>query len=206
MGTRLAAKLNVTDVGDPLAALAAGGVAETDTKTIAWLGHIMGMARGLSYRSNNFGDEPSIALIGVFESVPYDPANDVVRAPSLFMPRAIQAILTGAMLDGVTSDLVPSRITRGTKVDIPVGKEMKILFEVGCRRNAATGGAGYEFVVNQVGEVEKIDTLEKLRVELTTAPARLLAAAAPKQIAAPATADKTDKPAGKGKGKGKTTK
>jgi len=165
MGTRLASKLNVSDVAPVLPALAKAGIADTDTKTIVWLGNIIGKANGLSYRSNNFGDEPSVALTGIFESVPADAENDVVRAPSLFMPRAIQAMLVAAMTDGQPAPV--TTIKRGTKLDVP-GKEVKIMFQVGARRNAATGGAGYEFVVNQVGEIEQIDVIEALRAELLT--------------------------------------
>jgi len=185
MGTRLASKLNVGDVSNPLAALARQNVAETDTKTIVWLGNIIGKANGLSYRSNNFGDEPSVALTGIFEPVPAFEGDDIVRAPSLFMPRAIQAMLVEAMRG---SDPAPVQsVKKGTKLDVP-GKEIKILFQVGCRRNSATGGAGYEFVTNQVGEIEKIDVLESLRAELATGKAS-------PQLAAPAATPQIEKPA-----------
>lgn len=186
---RLLSKMNVTDVANPLDKFRQYGIAETDTKTIVLLGNIVGMASGLSYRKNNFGDVPSVALTGIFEAIPLNGDGEIdgegAQAPSLFMPQAIQAMLVEAMLDGAPHP-VTSMPKAGSKTDVSA-KQMKIMFQVGARRNAAVGGAGYEFVVSQIGSVAKVDVLEALKLEVASGkPAQL---AAPReraqQLAAP---------------------
>lgn len=172
---RILSKMNPGDITSPVDALKEASVADTDTKTEVMLGSIIGMATGLSYRKNNFGDGPSVALTGMFEAIPSDPKKDGARSPSLFMPQSVQAMLVQAMLDGTDEAPVTKMPKQGERIDVQTGKTLKILFQVAVRRNAAVGGAGYEFVVSHAGETEKIDILEQLRVELQGGKAMQLA-------------------------------
>lgn len=163
---RILSKMNPGDIANPIDALKNAKVADTDTKTVVQLGSIIGMANGLSYRKNNFGDAPSVALVGMFEAIPADPELEGARSPSLFMSQAVQAMLVQAMLNDSDEAPVTKMPKQGERIDVQTGKTLKILFEVAVRRNAATGGAGYEFVISHAGEVEKVDVLDQLRIEL----------------------------------------
>jgi hypothetical protein len=192
MTLRIAATLNAKDAGDLTKALA--GISVTDTKTIAMLGTIIGMSDGLSYRANPYGDEPAIALTGVFEAMPFDPEGVTVQSASLFLPKSVQDILVKAAADG-NEHAVTKAPKRGQKVDVPA-KQLKVMCEVGIRRTTSKDGdsSGYEYIVNLIGEQQKIDVLESLRAEIaggatTAIPAR----AADAQIAKPAAKAATPK-------------
>lgn len=182
MGMRIANKLIGADVfkdSKPDTALNDAGIADTDTKTILWGGNVIGWASGLTYRSNNFGDGPAIGITGAFETLPMDPETgklradvDVVRSNVLFMPKGIQDLMVANMLEG-GEHAVTQAPKKGQRIDVPA-KQLKILLQVGVRRNTATGGAGYEFVINYAGEAQKIDMLEALKEELRTGKAQTL--------------------------------
>lgn len=162
--TKMVATMGASDVGDIAKALS--NIADNDTKTVAHLGVIVGMATGVSYRSNKFGDGPSIALIGTFEGTPYDPDSSVVISQSLFMPAAVQAALVSSIM-GDKKHAVTKAPKIGQKVDLALdGVQMPVQCEIGVLRNADKSGAGYRFEVNLVGERQKIDVLEKLRADI----------------------------------------
>lgn len=157
--------MNPGDICDIQALFKEHKIADTDTKTLIPMGAIIGVANGLSYRKNNFGDAPSVALVGTFEAIPADPKADGARSPALFMPQSVQAMLVAALIgDGEAP--ITKMPKQGERIDINTGKSLKIMFEVSVRRNAAVGGAGYEFICSYAGEPEKIDVLENLRLEL----------------------------------------
>lgn len=160
--TRIAATLGPKDAGDIAGALAS--LPANDTKSVAYLGAIYGKATGLSYRSNKYGDEASVALVGAFEAQPFDPNAAVVRAPSLFLNRAVQDMLVKAMM-GDTPHSVTTAPKLGKKIDVDLGMAMPVRCEVGITR-ADGEGAGYRFVINMIGDQEKIDTLDEMRSEL----------------------------------------
>lgn len=160
--TRISATLGPKDAGDISAALLT--LDPKDTKTVAYLGAIYGKATGLSYRSNKYSEEPSIALVGAFEAQPFDANAAVVRAPSLFLNAAVQAMLVKAMIgDGEHAVTVAPKL--GKKVDVDLGKEMPVRCEIGITR-AEGEGAGYRFIINMIGEQEKVDVLDQMRAEL----------------------------------------
>jgi hypothetical protein len=160
---RITQTLKPSDVGNLSKTLES--IPKGDTKTVAHLGVIIGMASGISYRSNKYSDEPSIAMIGVFEATPYDPAEATVRAQSLFLNAAVQAMLVKAMVGDK-----PLAVTKapkiGQKIDEDLGLQMPIKCEIGVVRNANEQGVGYQYVINLIGALEKIDVLESLRSEI----------------------------------------
>lgn len=162
--TSIVATMGASDVGDITKALK--DVADTDTKTIAHLGVIIGQADGVSYRSNKFGEGPSIALTGIFEGVPYDPESSVVQSKALFMPAAVQEILIASIMAG-REHAVKKAPKIGQKIDLDLdGTKMPVKCEIGVHRSANKSGAGYQFVVNLVGARTRVDVLEKLRAEI----------------------------------------
>lgn len=196
--TRLVTTLSPADAGVLKSAL--DSIAIDDTKTIAYLGVIIGMARGLSYRGNKFGDAPSIALIGVFEATPYDKDGAVVRGPSLFLPRAVQDMMVEAMIDG--GEHAHTKAPKmGQKMDVDLGKQMQIKVEVGVMRTplnakGMSDGVGYKYTVNVVGELEKIDVLENLRADvLSNGNERMKSIGNVERIAAPSSVKKLAAPA-----------
>lgn len=201
---RITNTIGPKDAGDIAAALKS--IPEGDHKTVAYLGAIFGMASGISYRSNKYSDEPSTALVGVFEAQPFDPEAAVVRGNSMFLNQAVQAMLVKAMM-GDTPHTVTKAPKLGQKVDVDLGMQMPVKCEVGLTRTDGEG-QGYRFVINLIGAATKIDVLETLRNEITSEsiservkslndPNRKFAAVAapakPKAIAAPAKKKKAGK-------------
>lgn len=199
MAYRIVQTMNAKDAGDITKALAS--IPENDTKTVAYLGVIIGMASGLSYRSNKYSDEPSVALTGIFEATPYDPNGETVQGASLFLAGAVQGMLVKA----VRGDDVPP-VTKapklGTAIDVPISVQLPIRVEIGIMRAGDDGK--YKWVTNIVGDPTKIDVLEGLRSEVVKhgnermkmigsgrAPAML---AAPQASAGPAATNTPAKP------------
>lgn len=161
---RITNTIGPKDAGDIAAALKA--IPEGDTKTVGYLGAVFGMASGISYRSNKYSDEPSTALVGVFEAQPFDPAAAVVRGNSMFLNQAVQGMLVKAMM-GETPHSVTKAPKLGQKVDVDLGLQMPVKAEIGIVRTAGEG-VGYRFVINMIGALTKIDVLETLRAEITS--------------------------------------
>lgn len=194
MGMRILAKMNPGDICNPLDLLRENNVADTDTKTVVLMGSIVGLATGLSYRKNSYGDQPSVALTGVFEAIPADSKMDGARAPALFLSQAVQAIMVSTML-GEQESPVTKMPKQGERIDIQTGKTLKILCEISVRRNAATGGAGYEFIISQAGTPEKIDILESLKLEMGGGAATQIGSNTVKQLASQSTGRAEHNPA-----------
>lgn len=187
MGVRISNKLNAKDLAPdsmPTRALSNAKIADTDTKTIVFLGTIIGWASGLSFRANPNGDKPSVALTGAFESVPADESVDTVRSNALFLPSALHDMVVQSMLGGADAPMTEAP-KRGQKIDIPA-EQTKIMVEISVKRNDATGGAGYEFITSYAGEVQKIDMLEALKEEMRTGKAQALPAPKEQRAISPA--------------------
>lgn len=163
MTHRIVSTLGPKDAGDITKLLAT--IEPDDTKTIVYMGVILGKANGVSYRSNKFDPEkPAIALTGVFEATPYDPDGETVQGVSLFLPGAVQSMLVKAI--GADEASPTGKVIKlGQKIDVDATKELLIRVEIGLQR-ADGDGVGYRFVINHAGEAEKIDALEGLRADL----------------------------------------
>jgi hypothetical protein len=161
-------------------------------RTVHAIGYITGKARGVSFRSNPNGGEPTLALNGIFEGVSTEAGHAVMVAPTVFLPMAftksIAAVLMG---EKKWPDKAPPK---GKWIDVDGTGEVELVLEIGIRKNSGAG-VGYEFAVTQMnGGAEKSDALSELREFL---PKEIAQHAAPKALPAPA------KSAGKGKSKKK---
>jgi len=155
--------LSTSNTGDITRALST--VAADDRKTIAYLGVIVGKANGVSYRSNKFDPgNPAIAMTGIFEATPYNTEDAIVRASSLFLPGAIQSILVKTLIGDAKSP-VSKPLKLGQKIDVEAGKELLIKLEVGVKRNDNAEGVGYEYIINMVGDPERVEALESVKAE-----------------------------------------
>lgn len=159
---RITNTLGPKDAGDIATALKS--IPEGDTKTVAYLGAIFGMASGISYRSNKYSDEPSIALVGVFEAQPFDVNGAVVRGNSMYLNQAVQQMLVKAMM-GETPHSVQKAPKLGSKIDVDLGMQMPVKAEIGLVRSAGEG-VGYRFIINMIGDAAKVDVLDELRREI----------------------------------------
>ena len=197
MSFRIVATLGPKDAGDIQKALK--GIDENDTKTVAYLGVIIGMADGVSYRSNKFNPEkPAIALTGVFEATPYDTMQETVQGSSLFLSGAVQDMLVKAAV-GDAKPPTEKPLKLGQKIDVPLLAQLKIIVEVGVKRNDGEG-QGYTFVINHAGEAQRVDVLERLRAEVgKEGNERMKALAAGRPVAALAAPEKAGKGAGASK-------
>lgn len=140
VATNVLGKLNVADAGDIKRALAS--IPEGDTKTTVVLGTVLGTVSGVSWRSNKFDPtEPSIGLLGKFETVPahLDDARSV--APVLFLPKAMLAAVFAQLgAENTKPDKVPAP---GRAVDVQLDNTYRVSFEVGVRRSDTA--IGYEY-------------------------------------------------------------
>lgn len=193
--------LSTSNTGDITRALS--GINADDRKTVTYLGVIVGKATGVSYRSNKFDPgNPAIAMTGIFEATPYNPLDAIVRASSLFLPGAIQNILVKTLI-GDSKSPVTKPLKLGQKIDVEAGKELLIKLEVGVKRNDNAEGVGYEYVINMVGEPERVEALDSLKSDLAASDnPRIKAMMAGKPLTiAPSDVKKLPAPKGKGKAK-----
>jgi hypothetical protein len=111
------------------------------------LGAILGRVRGLSLRANDFGEEPSIAFLGVFEGIPA--AGPRIRAQSCFLPRVISGTLAAAALGEQT---LPTNIApkRGNRIDVEGLNEIVFAVEVDIIRDETE--VGYRYDVRMYGQ------------------------------------------------------
>lgn len=159
---RITNTIGPKDAGDINAALKT--IPEGDGKTVAYLGAIFGKATGISYRSNKYSDEPSVALVGMFEAQPFDVNGAVVRGNSMFLNQAVQTMLVKAML-GDTPPSVTKAPKLGQKIDVDLGMEMPVKCEIGITRSDGEG-VGYRFVINMIGDLTKVNALDQMRAEI----------------------------------------
>lgn len=169
MSFKIVQTLQASMVGDIREALKT--IPEGDQKTVAYLGVIIGMASGLSFRSNKFDpSDPAVALTGVFEATPYDPNGETVQSAALFLPGGVQKTLVNTLKATLENpDPVGDQVLKpGQKIEAPLSATMPIRVEIGVSRSANKEGAGYQFHTTIVGEPEKVDALEALRNDVVS--------------------------------------
>lgn len=133
------------------------------------LGIIVGIARGLSFRANpQDPSAPAIALTGVFEGVPSDPARAIIRSTACFLPKSVHELVV-ASVRGDNGGDAPKMPARGQKVDV-AGQEVKVAFEIGAKKSKVAGGAGYEFVTRAIFDPQAVDPLADLKQALLAPP------------------------------------
>lgn len=135
---------------------------EKDDKTQVFMGTIVGLVHGLTYRANPHGDEPSVGFKGVFEGTPSDPNADVIQAPTLFLPGAVSTVFEQTVLGGRPRP-VDAAPKRGAHLDVPT-EQLQVLLELSVKKS--DNARGYEYVLNIHGEQKKVAVIDGLKAML----------------------------------------
>ena len=135
---------------------------EKDDKTAVFMGTIVGLVHGLTYRANPHGDEPSVGFKGVFEGTPSDPNADVIQAPVLFLPGAVSTVFEQTVLGGKPRP-VDAAPKRGAHLDVPT-EQLQVLLELSVKKS--DNARGYEYVLNIHGEQKKVAVIDGLKAML----------------------------------------
>ncbi len=173
-----------------IAALAAS-IPDGD-KEIRIIGYVIGKVRGVTYRANPNGDEPSLGLLGMFEATPTEEGRATIRSGVAFLPTAYTKMIADAIRGD--QDVPKKAPPKGKAIDLDGISELQLAVEIGIRKNTGAG-VGYEFAVTQLtDDVSKEDALAEVRSFL---PASIEKRSAP--VALPAPAASAKKPAKRGK-------
>jgi hypothetical protein len=132
-----------------------------EDKSIDCFGYITGRVTGLSYRSNQYSDEPAYVLKGTFKGIPTDPARKEIRAEYCILPRSMNAAVVAAVI-GDGAHAIDKAPKRGQKLDVPYGNEIRFAVEVGCRRSDTEIGYEYVNVMHGSDGFNVHDPLEEL--------------------------------------------
>jgi hypothetical protein len=121
--------------------------AAKDDDTIHNLGVIFGKVRGLSLRSNVFGEEPSKAFTGIFEGIPAHGGR--YRSTSCFLPRAINDTLTAAVVGDhkMPIDRAPKR---GEKIEVTGLNELTFAISIAVQHDDSE--VGFRYVCTMHGQ------------------------------------------------------
>lgn len=154
-------KLHPGALGDPKELVA--NLQGDEARKIHMLGSIIGMIDGISVRSNpNDETKPSIGFKGIFEGIPVDPSKPLIRAPLLFLPESITAIVAKALLGD--KPMPTERPQRGKPIDAVTADQMEVGLEIGVKKTNTP--IGYEYVIKTAQEMTKVDPLADLRTRL----------------------------------------
>lgn len=157
---RFAAKINPADMNPDLIKrvkeLADGN------KDEFLLGTVIGRIRGVSYRSNPFSSEPSVAFTGAFEAIPADKSRPPIQAPMCFLPNSVHDFISTVIHDAEGLDLPVKAPERGKPENKRIDREVPIVVEIGVRHSKAP--IGYEFVSSLITKkANAVDVLSDLR-------------------------------------------
>lgn len=170
-----------------LAAIAAS-IPDGD-KTSRVIGYVTGKAKGVSYRANPNGSEPSVGLNGIFEATPVQEGLPVMVAPTIFLPTSFCMMVAGVLMGNQKPP--KSAPPKGKPINVDGVAEVPLVLEIGLRKNAGSSGVGYEFSVTEMidngGQAD--DALAELREFL---PAQIAKQSAP-ALPAPKSKSKSKK-------------
>lgn len=119
-------------------------------KTVHVIGQVAGKAKGVSFRSNPNGSEPSLGITGIFEARSIETDRPIMRAPMIFLPTSFAKMLA-AQLAG--DQKVPKAAPpKGKSIDLDGVAEIPLALEIGIRKTKGEGGVPYEFSVVTLGQ------------------------------------------------------
>lgn len=138
----ISAKLRPSIMLGPQKAAVLASAVGTETM----LGTLLGEARGLTYRANdNDENTPSVGITGPFKFVPADTARPEIWAQVTYLPRSVHdTVITALEGDRVRPvDKAPKR-GQGVNVQLPPGTVMRIVLEIGVKRDDSV--IGYQYI------------------------------------------------------------
>lgn len=152
-------KMSAGDLGDATQVRAL----EKGDKQIVTLGWFAGRVEGVAFKPNlNKPDEPSVALLGVFEGISANPDRAIMRSAVLFLPEAINKMIVAAVMKGRPVPAGAGKLKRGQQIAIPGEGIIKLEVEIGVQKSDSPIGYIYVPVVKGDG-LEVADPLSDMR-------------------------------------------